>query len=71
VFALDGVLIGAGDQRYLAWGMASVAVLFVAGTPFVASAAWLWALLTAFQVGRLAVVGARWTTPRWLVEGAP
>ena len=26
---------------------------------------------TAFQVGRLTVVGARWTTPRWLVEGAP
>jgi putative MATE family efflux protein len=71
VFALDGVLIGAGDQRYLAWGMAGLAVVFVAGAPFVATAAWLWTLLTAFQVGRLAVVGARWTTPRWLVEGAP
>jgi len=71
VFALDGVLIGAGDQRYLAVAMAALAVGFVAATAAVPTITWLWVLLTAFQVGRLVALARRWATPRWLVEGTP
>ena len=71
VFALDGVLIGAGDQRYLATAMAALAVAFVAATVAVPTITWLWVLLTAFQLGRLVALVRRWATPRWLVEGTP
>jgi putative MATE family efflux protein len=71
VFALDGILIGAGDQRYLAAAMATIAVVFIASTTAVPTITWLWVLLTVFQVGRLAALARRWSTPRWLVEGTP
>ena len=29
VFALDGILIGAGDTRFLMWGMLSAAAVYV------------------------------------------
>ena len=31
VFVLDGILIGAGDLRYMAWAMVGAAAVFVAG----------------------------------------
>jgi putative MATE family efflux protein len=71
VFALDGVLIGAGDQRYLAVAMAVIAVAFVVASTAVPTITWLWVLLTVFQVGRLVALARRWSTPRWLVEGTP
>lgn len=69
VFALDGVLIGAGDVRFLAWAMGGVAVLLVASLPFVSTLAWLWFALSLFQCGRLVALVGRWRSPAWLVEG--
>jgi putative MATE family efflux protein len=76
VFVLDGVLIGAGDARYLALtGLVNVAVFLpllavVAITD--AGAVWLWA---AFGLGYLAAravtLGLRAQTDRWIVLGAP
>ena len=70
VFALDGILIGAGDLRFLAWAMGGASVVFVAGVVFVPSIGWLWFCLSVFQVARLVVLLARWATPHWQVEGA-
>ncbi len=79
VFVLDGVLIGAGDGRYLAWagivvlaGFAPVALLAVhaAATP----TAGLLALWTGFGAvfigGRAVALLLRARTDRWLVVGA-
>ena len=70
VFALDGILIGAGDLRFLAWAMGGASVVFIAGAVVAPSIGWLWFCLSVFQVTRLAALLARWTTPSWLVEGA-
>lgn len=69
VFALDGVLIGAGDLRYLAWAMGAVAVGFLPLLLVVGSLGWLWAALAAMQVGRLVALVGRWATPSWVVVG--
>lgn len=75
VFVLDGVLIGAGDGRYLAWaglavlgGYAPVVLLtsaLGAGLP------WVWvAFGVVFMGGRLVTLARRAATDRWLVTGA-
>lgn len=75
VFVLDGVLIGAGDGRYLAvaglivlCGYAPVVLLtsgLGAGLP------WLWAVFgVLFMGGRLATLLHRAAGDRWLVTGA-
>ena len=73
VFALDGVLIGAGDGRYLA---ASMAVAFAACAAVLAATAledWgirgVWAAIGVLIVVRLATMGARFARRRWLVTG--
>jgi putative MATE family efflux protein len=74
VFALDGVLIGAGDGRYLAWaGVATLAVflplawlVLAAGAGLVA----LWWAFSAFMVARLVTLVVRWRGEAWLVTGA-
>jgi len=80
VFVLDGVLIGAGDGRYLAWGgvvtlaafvpLAALAVWLAAGTD--AGLVWLW---VAFGVGlmgsRAVVLLHRSRGDRWMVTGSP
>ncbi len=80
VFVLDGVLIGAGDAKYLALaGVANLAVytpllvaVAVAGGSSVAGLAWLWA---AFAVGYMAAravtLGLRARSDRWMVLGSP
>jgi Na+-driven multidrug efflux pump len=74
VFVLDGVLIGAGDGRYLAWAQlvtylaflpAALLVLLVDGG-LVA----LWVALAEFMLVRLAVLARRARGDRWLVTGA-
>lgn len=75
VFVLDGLLIGAGDLRFLA--VAMVVGLAV----FAPAAAWvlagdrgveaLWAALGLFMLTRLVTLGWRWRSGRWAVEGAP
>ncbi len=73
VFVLDGVLIGAGDLRYLAGAMIGSLALF---TPFALAVGWLdlpltalWAALGIFMVARLATVTTRFLGPGWAVVG--
>ena len=73
VFALDGILIGAGDARYLMWSMlasgaASISVALVA-----LQLDWgivgVWCALLVLICVRLATLAARFTRRRWLVTG--
>jgi putative MATE family efflux protein len=74
VFVLDGVLIGAGDQRYLAWAgvwttlaylPCALAVLVLHGG-LVA----LWLALGVWMAARLVTLAARARGTAWLVTGA-
>ena len=70
VFALDGILIGAGDTRYLAAAMVVAAIVFL---PLVLSAdtvAAVWAALDVLMLARLATLGGRFTRRRWALVGA-
>lgn len=83
VFVLDGVLIGAGDARWLAGGMALVllgylpvigllrfnADALVAQGPVVATVA-LWLGFTAFMLIRSLMLWVRERGDAWLVTGA-
>jgi putative MATE family efflux protein len=75
VFVLDGVLIGAGDGRYLAWAGLLVLAVF-APTAWLAVAAggtlvWLWlAFAVAFMGGRALVLLARAKDDAWMRLGA-
>ncbi|MGP3936455.1 MATE family efflux transporter [Nonomuraea sp. KM88] len=72
VFVLDGVLIGAGDQRYLAWAgvwttLAYLpAALLAAGFGVVA----LWCALGVWMFARLITLVRRAAGTAWLVTGA-
>jgi putative MATE family efflux protein len=74
VFVLDGVLIGAGDDRYLALaGLVPVAAFAVAAGAVVAlggGLAALWWAVGVLMAGRLAVLVLRARGDRWLVLGA-
>jgi putative MATE family efflux protein len=76
VFALDGILIGAGDTRFLKWSMlfASVAV-FVPIALLALELDWgivgVWLGLLALIVARLATCGTRFLGRRWAVTGVP
>jgi Na+-driven multidrug efflux pump len=74
VFVLDGILIGAGDMRYLAWAMAGsfIAFLPVAAVVYATGlgVGWLWAALAWFMVARLVSLGVRFRGSAWLVTGA-
>jgi putative MATE family efflux protein len=75
VFALDGILIGAGDARYLAGAMV-FAGLFVfvpislAALHFDWGLAGVWWGLNALMIARLATLGFRFASGRWVVLGA-
>ena len=73
VFALDGILIGAGDVRYLMWSM--LASMATAVCVALAALEWDWgivgvwlALLTLIVV-RLTTLAVRFAGRRWLVTG--
>ncbi len=79
VFVLDGVLIGAGDARYLALaGLANLAVYapllaWVAGTGLQGAAGlgWLWAAFAlAYMAARAVTLGLRARSDRWMVLGS-
>ncbi len=74
VFVLDGVLIGAGDGRYLAWaGLLNFAVfapLAVAVWEFDGGLVQLWLAFVAFMVMRMVTLLVRARSDRWLVLGA-
>ncbi|NLD78264.1 MAG: MATE family efflux transporter [Acidimicrobiales bacterium] len=73
-FVLDGVLIGAGDQRFLAWGMAAAAVaLALAVAPVIPlglGIGWVWASFGLLMVVRAVVLLVRFGGDRWMVVGA-
>ena len=75
VFVLDGVLIGAGDGTYLAWGGLAVlaayapVVLLVAGLGGGLVAVWI-AFSGVFMGARLVVLMRRERSDAWLVTGA-
>jgi putative MATE family efflux protein len=74
VFALDGILIGAGDQRFLAWAMVGAAAVFVPMVIAVlavdAGIGWLWFSLEVLMLARLVPLALRYRTGRWAVTGA-
>ena len=74
VFALDGILIGAGDLRFLARAMMGAFAFFV-GLSFAvcstdAGIGWLWASIIALMAARVVPLWLRFRTDRWMVLGA-
>ncbi len=75
VFALDGILIGAGDTRFLMWGMlaASVGVFIPVALGSLAlglGIVGVWAGLVGLILVRLATCAWRFSGRRWAVTGA-
>jgi putative MATE family efflux protein len=80
VFVLDGVLIGAGDGTWLAWGMLVTLLAYLpillavraagpSGSP-AHDVAMLWVAFTGFMVIRAVVLGWRARHDAWMVVGA-
>ena len=74
VFALDGVLIGAGDTRWLAWAQVGVFIAFLPAAWLVLRFSWgvegLWWALGWFLLIRAVLVAWRARGNAWLVTGA-
>jgi putative MATE family efflux protein len=75
VFALDGILIGAGDTRFLMWGMLAATIgVFVPIALFALALdlgiVGVWAGLLGLIAVRLATCGVRFAGRRWAVVGA-
>jgi putative MATE family efflux protein len=74
VFALDGILIGAGDTRFLKWSMLSALLIFaplaLAAPVFGLGVTGVWAALNVLMLVRLLTCGARFRGRRWAVVGA-
>jgi len=75
LFALDGILIGAGDLDYLAKTVSLAAVIFIGAAYIVRvgelGIGWLWVTLGLFLAVRSVAVGLRFRTSHWLTTGAP
>ena len=79
VFVLDGVLIGAGDGRFLAWAAVAQTALYVPAAIAIglwgpdgrAGLVWLWiAFAGGWMVVRAVVLRRRERADQWLVTGA-
>ena len=74
VFVLDGVLIGAGDMRFLAWAMLGAGVVFVPAAALVLvldlGIGWLWGAIALLMAARLLPLAVRYAGDRWVVTGA-
>jgi Na+-driven multidrug efflux pump len=76
VFALDGILIGAGDTRFLMYGMLAAAVGVFVPVALLSLALDLgivgvWAGLVGLIAVRLVTCAWRFRSRRWAVVGAP
>jgi putative MATE family efflux protein len=75
VFALDGILIGAGDTRFLMWGMLAAAAVYVPVALLALDQGWgirgVWFGLAGLIAVRLATTGLRFAGSRWALTGAP
>ena len=74
VFALDGVLIGAGDTRWLAWAQIAVLLAFLPAAWLVLVNSWsldaLWWALGWFLLVRAVLLIWRARGSAWLITGA-
>jgi putative MATE family efflux protein len=75
VFALDGILIGAGDTRFLMWGMLAAALfVYVPIALLSLELDWgiegVWWGFAGLMAVRLTTNGLRFLGGRWLVTGA-
>lgn len=75
VFVLDGLLIGAGDLRFLARAMVGATAAFVVAAGAVhrleLGLGWLWAAIGLFMLARVVPLWRRWASGEWAVVGAP
>jgi putative MATE family efflux protein len=75
VFALDGILIGAGDTRFLMWAMLGASAVYVPIALLALHEGWgivgVWWGLAALITVRLVTVGGRFAGGRWALIGAP
>jgi putative MATE family efflux protein len=75
VFALDGILIGAGDTRFLMWGMLSAAAVYIPVALLALDQGWgivgVWCGLAGLIVARALICGLRFLGSRWVLTGAP
>ena len=75
VFALDGILIGASDTRYLMWSMLAASAVYVPLALLALREDWgiqgVWAGLWALFAVRLLTLGVRFAGRRWALTGAP
>jgi putative MATE family efflux protein len=75
VFALDGILIGASDTRFLMWSMLAASAVYVPLALLALHEDWgivgVWAGLGALFAVRLLTLGARFAGSRWALTGAP
>ncbi len=73
-FVLDGVLIGAGDQHFLARAMAlaalGLAIAIAPVLPLGLGIGWVWAAFAVLMAVRAATLLLRFRGDRWLVTGA-
>ena len=73
VFALDGILIGAGDGPFLAWSMvgafAASAAVALAALAFDWGIVGVWVALVVLIAVRLGLMSWRFAGRRWLVTG--
>jgi MATE family, multidrug efflux pump len=73
VFALDGILIGAGDTRYLMWSMLAASGVFVVLASFSLADGWgivgVWTALDVLIAARLVLLAPRFARRRWAVVG--
>jgi Na+-driven multidrug efflux pump len=67
VFALDGILIGAGDTRFLMWGM--LAASLGAFVPIALGSLWLELGIVGVWCGLIALIGVRLVTCAWRFSG--
>jgi putative MATE family efflux protein len=73
VFALDGILIGAGDTNYLMWSMLAASTVFITLAVLALELSWgivgVWIALDVLIATRLAFLGVRFAGRRWAVIG--
>ena len=75
VFALDGILVGAGDTRFLMYGMLAASFGFYVPVALMALAFdWgivgVWCALLALMGMRLVTLAVRFAGRRWALAGA-